>query len=513
VVLALTACGGGQQAGSPVPVDASKNSAELTSFQATSNTLPSDETVALQIEGARLNSLELAQIAETGELSEPYEGLLISGVAASEIAASGVAKSATKVAVSAVALLPVYRFFNTRTSAHFFTSNTTERDAVIAKLPHLSYEGTAFYAYGSAATGLSPVHRFYNVATGVHFYTISEAERALVAANLPQFNYEGIAYYASTRSGTGFTPLYRFFYAAKGFHFYTRSEQERATISATLPHYSFEGVGYYVPSNGDDLASGGVPAAGSYKPSITTTGANNLYTATPAALVPGEGMTIRVDGTVIENVTLTGPITVEADNVTIRNFKINTTSFYGINASKGAKNLLIEDGEIQNATSSGLYGGNLIARRLYIHNVGADAIKLTENATVETSFITDVGFVDGAHADGIQMVAGSNVLVQGNNFHMPYNDPDYINSQVMILQTNNAAVDNIQMVNNWFNGGGYSIQIRERNYGTPTNMKLINNRFGRDFQFGPWIIDGDGTELSGNVWEDTGALIAGQDPL
>jgi hypothetical protein len=240
----MAACGGGQ------PDQGQRLDPEVHTLETLETNkhlnpyAPGNATVALSAgtiaafqEGARLNSAELEQIAKTGVIPKAFEGPLLGG-ATTDVKPAGRKSTATRT--------PVYRFFNRRTSAHFFTTSTTERDNVIATLPFMSYEGPAFYASASAVPGLSPVHRFYNIQTGVHFYTISESERAYVEANLPQFHYEGIAYFASTLEGAGYTPLYRFFYSAKGFHFYTNSLSERDNIIATLPQYHYEGVGYYV---------------------------------------------------------------------------------------------------------------------------------------------------------------------------------------------------------------------------------------------------------------------------
>ncbi len=143
---------------------------------------------------------------------------------------------------AAVTASPVYRFYNIRTGAHFYTISASERATVQATLPYMHFEGVAFEASTSAASGLSPVHRFFNRQTGVHFYTISAEEKTLVQNTLPQFLYEGIAYYASTQPGTGFRPLSRFYLQGKGYHFYSVNPTE----VAYLPQYTYEGTGYYV---------------------------------------------------------------------------------------------------------------------------------------------------------------------------------------------------------------------------------------------------------------------------
>jgi CxxC motif-containing protein (DUF1111 family) len=244
--LLLGACGGGRetsdQAQPPLSSpDTTGAVVSLSSFASNHQEPPSADTVELQKEGGRLNALELARIAQTGVLPDPFEGPLLSGAASSK--AQGQAKAATPTVA--------YRFYNTRTSAHFFTTSVAERDSVINTLSSImNYEGPAFYASATSGAGLSPVHRFYNTQTGVHFYTISETERAHVVASLPQFTYEGISYYTSTQAGAGFTPLYRFFLASKGFHFYSNSSTERDNIIANLPQYTYEGIGYYVLDSG-----------------------------------------------------------------------------------------------------------------------------------------------------------------------------------------------------------------------------------------------------------------------
>lgn len=232
MIAVLVACGGTERDTSSLVAreDGSPDQEiPLRSFTPESASPPSSETLAHQQKGAELNRQELEQSARTGVLPKVYRGKVLSGY--------GELVTATRVAV--------FRFYNTRTGAHFYTSSEAERDRVMATLPFLAYEGPAFYASGTDNPGLSPVHRFYNSQTGVHFYTISEAEREYVATHLTQFLYEGIAYYASAVPGSGFEPLYRFFLRAKGTHFYTASSAERDRIIATLPQYTYEGIGYY----------------------------------------------------------------------------------------------------------------------------------------------------------------------------------------------------------------------------------------------------------------------------
>ncbi len=238
LVLLLSACGGG----------AGKADAKGEALDASSSTNASrpDSTFA---SGAALSSAELAA-AEKAAVAADASGSAtpLDELKPGQIAAKSAYASGAVVRKAAAVRIPVYRFYNSRTGAHFFTSSTAERDTVISKLsPPFSHEGVAFSVASAFSPGLSPVHRFYNTRTGVHFYTISESERATVAASLPQFLYEGVAYHASQVAGQGLIPFYRFYVPSRGFHFYTANESEKASIIANLAAiYHYEGVGYYV---------------------------------------------------------------------------------------------------------------------------------------------------------------------------------------------------------------------------------------------------------------------------
>ncbi len=193
-----------------------------------------------QSTGAHLNAAELARAGQDSANAPPTW--------VARFAEDGVRHKAA-------GDLPVYRFFNTWTNAHFYTASAAEREQVRQRLPQFRDEGQAFVARASPSAALSPVTRFFNRQTGVHFYTISQDERAHVLAHLPQFVDEGVAYYASQVSAPGFKPLYRFYVTTLGIHFYTGRADEAANIRASLPHYRDEGVGYHVVGEPDPPVS------------------------------------------------------------------------------------------------------------------------------------------------------------------------------------------------------------------------------------------------------------------
>lgn len=138
----------------------------------------------------------------------------------------------------------VYRFYNSQTGSHFFTTSLAERNSVIENLDAMSFEGNSFDSNVTDVNGTA-VFRFFNFGNNAHFYTANAGE----AAGLRQdsnFRDEGISYYASNDASNGGTELFRFFNTLNGTHFYTVSAAERDNIISTLGHYNYEGTAFYV---------------------------------------------------------------------------------------------------------------------------------------------------------------------------------------------------------------------------------------------------------------------------
>lgn len=249
------------------------------------------------------------------------------------------------------------------------------------------------------------------------------------------------------------------------------------------------------------------------RPNATTTGHDGNLTRTfGPTTIDGAWLAANNGGSLtIENVRFDGGVKVLVDDVTIRNFEI-TGGTYGVdsNVFEGSvSGLVLEDGEISGQSSSGLLVSGTAARRLHIHHQGADAVKAWNDVVFEDSYVHHLGSISGSHSDGVQMVGGSNVTIRRNHFDMPHDEPGFTNSQVMIIQTH-GPIDGVIIDGNWINGGGYSVQITDKGvgYGYPRGVEVTNNRFGREYQYGPLRFkDGTPDVVAGNVWDDTGAPI------
>lgn len=216
------------------------------------------------------------------------------------------------------------------------------------------------------------------------------------------------------------------------------------------------------------------------------------------------------DGTLIENLDINGCIQVAANNVTIKNVRIDCGGLYAVQVVGEASGLMVENTEMLGMTSSGVLGSNFTLRRVNIHDSGGDAVKPGSNVLIEQSWFHRLGTKVGSHSDGVQMTSGGNVIVRGNNIDMPPL-PGFTNSQCLIIQTNFGPIDNVRIEDNWLNGGGWCIQVNDkgRGFGSPTNVSIKNNRFGGDCAFGTILVRGDDsdTNVEGNIFEPTGELI------
>ena len=139
----------------------------------------------------------------------------------------------------------IYRFFNIKTGAHFYTGSAEEKDSVLNS-DGFYYEGNVFDSNAlQNGEDSTPVYRLYNKINSVHFYTANADEKntALATGN---FNDEGVAYYAFKEDGADREALYRFFNPTTGTHFYTANEAEKIENEANNPGLNYEGVVYYV---------------------------------------------------------------------------------------------------------------------------------------------------------------------------------------------------------------------------------------------------------------------------
>lgn len=160
----------------------------------------------------------------------------------------------------------VFRFFNPVARAYFYTTTVAERDFIIQQStdpaftpsdpvwPYF-YQGST-YEEAHSSPGSVPVFRFYNTVTGHHFFTTNTAERDLVlkestdpsyTPNDPPwpFKQEVDAYRAFANAAhLDSQPVFRFYSPSLNRHFFTADVQEAQEIRLTGV-WNDEGVAFW----------------------------------------------------------------------------------------------------------------------------------------------------------------------------------------------------------------------------------------------------------------------------
>ena len=144
-----------------------------------------------------------------------------------------------------------YRFFDSATGDHFYTTSATEAAGVRATLPSYRDEGAPWSTPDKGAE-TTDVYRFFDTATGAHFLTASAAERDQVMATQRTYQFEGVAFEAYLAAGEGSLTLGRFYNTQTHLHHYAASAAESASIlgGGAGPGWVSEGAGPIVHMTG-----------------------------------------------------------------------------------------------------------------------------------------------------------------------------------------------------------------------------------------------------------------------
>lgn len=227
-------------------------------------------------------------------------------------------------------------------------------------------------------------------------------------------------------------------------------------------------------------------------------------------------ITVRTNGAVIDGVSASTEINVEADNVTVRNSRLTANGEWGIIQRDGHTGLRVENTEILgdgvNRVQTGILnqGRMLTVERVYIHTV-SDGIQ-TDQGVVADSLISDLKEFPGDHCVDISSngspAPGMSLDVRHNTLLNPLGQT----SAMSIYQDFGRAHD-VTVEQNYLAGGGYALYGGKGQYGQSYNIRILNNVFGRRYYsnsgtFGP-VTDfeqGPGNVWSGNTLESGGVV-------
>jgi len=227
----------------------------------------------------------------------------------------------------------------------------------------------------------------------------------------------------------------------------------------------------------------------------------------PSALTKHDGpLTVVEDGAVIENLEIHGTLQIQANDVIVRNVWVYGSDFWTVRVKSGSARF--ENVEIGNAKYLGLRGiggSNIVAVGLDIHHV-EDGIKLGSNATYSGVNIHDLASPrSDPHTDAVQVESAATNSVVKNSILSSIGSRGVGNASAMI-KSSLGRPSNISFVNNYMNGGNFTIFVHDGGHGFPQGVSFIGNRFGTNSRYGLTWFQGP-VEWEDNTWEDTGELI------
>ena len=266
-----------------------------------------------------------------------------------------------------------------------------------------------------------------------------------------------------------------------------------------------------------DATNTGVPGGATLKsvPSQLTSGSGWSYNAA------GKNVVVTGKGAVLSGLYISGTLTIDASNVTVKDVHVATNAIFGVGLSH-TTGVTIENSTISglNATTGrvdsaidDVYGdstgmvikdNNIFDFRTAIH---------ISTGLVEGNYIHDPGYISGDHTNGFYVNGGTEPLtISGNTIFNSRSQTDAIN-----LDAGSAGVPvaNKTVENNFLAGGSYTIYGGDA-LGNPTSKIVIKgNRFGQLYyktsgQFGPgayFNTTATGNVWSGNIWDTTGAAV------
>lgn len=218
-------------------------------------------------------------------------------------------------------------------------------------------------------------------------------------------------------------------------------------------------------------------------------------------------VSFTMPGQVVENYVFTRVTIVKANNVTFRNVRWRFSSdFWMLLVESEYGGVVVEDSELDGLCSASINGGvggpGWTLRRVDIKGV-QDGAKLSRDTHVYDSWIHDLcTTLADPHYDALQNIGGRNNVIRHNTLDTGVGPG---RNAAIFLREYYGKVDDILVEDNRLLGGGWTFACcSEEGFGLPSNIRLINNRFG-PYTYGPVAAGGNDRVLirSGNVWDET----------
>jgi hypothetical protein len=217
------------------------------------------------------------------------------------------------------------------------------------------------------------------------------------------------------------------------------------------------------------------PSSGAcVKPDVTNTGPSGTLTAYSGSSY------VSTAGTVIENRTINGNLTIAADNVILRNSVV--TGALGVTERSGVRisNVTMREFSISSAVDVVLDRSEITGSIADGMHVTSDGNQMNRDIVITNNLIHNPKPGAGSHYDGLQVRGVDGLDLLCNNFDLGPAQFEY--NAALYLEPANGGHSGVVVDNNWLSGGGYIFHYGADNDGA---TRLTNNHFGGDPYWGP----------------------------
>ena len=248
------------------------------------------------------------------------------------------------------------------------------------------------------------------------------------------------------------------------------------------------------------------------RPGASTTGPRPGATLTQHA-----GFTIRKAGTVIDGVRVDGPLIIDADNVTVRNFIVDGgPSRHALRVVAGRRNVRLERGLVTGGTQAAIYGQNLTVQGVRVGGRAEIGVVLMGATALDGCWID----CDDAFGPALQIAGGTATFL-----HAVRIDASPNRAAAIEIVPETSRVAGVVIEDCWLGGGRDTVSIRAEGHGAPSEIVLRNNTFltkprglairmplvaeTNTEQGDPGLSPNSRPRVSGNVWASSGLAVSG----
>lgn len=213
-------------------------------------------------------------------------------------------------------------------------------------------------------------------------------------------------------------------------------------------------------------------------------------------------------GAVIENMDVQGTVTINASDVTLRRSRVTGSGYAVIRVADDARNVKIENVEVNGLGMSGLDGSTGIVGPATVSGSNIfgveNGITPGSGSVIRGNYIHNLAAPGSPHYDGIQIDGGqSDILIEQNTVDLR----EWDQTSAVMIDNYFGPVTSVGVNNNRLIGGGYTVYSDGQFGGGPVEgVSFTNNRLGA----GGWgyaSIKASDPTWRNNVDDQTGAPV------